>query len=492
MKKSSRSVWELELFWLLMGRVSEIMGGALLIPVADGLFWHETDIWAFLVPSVLAFALGGAFCYLGRHPLRQLNVWEGALFMVLVWPVLSVFGMMPYVLTGVIRDPLTALFESVAAVTTSGLSCYTYQDFAATHSLMLWHSLLNWLGGLNFILILTTVLPQVSGCFGLTLSARQSIFFSPLWNKMASSAWQGFRIYAGLTIFSFVLFLLAGLMPFDAITGALVTLSSSGTADPGLFMQYDLWPLELATGVSMVLASLNPLLCWKSWQRRSLCFFLRDTEMQVYLLLLLAGGALIALNLSHHGLYDSVTGLRYGFFQAASFLSTCGFVSAPCWEWPPFSRLLLFVFVFIGGCIGSAGGGIKVIRFLVLLRMALAEVRHTLHPHMVVSIKVDGLAVPAKVVGRILSFFFLFLSIFALSSLVIALSGLSMMQSMGVAAGCLTSAGSTAALFGQGNLAWAPYWLKLFCAFLMVLGRIEIFSFFVLLDRGFRSLGKNW
>lgn len=492
MKKSSRSVWELELFWLLMGRVSEIMGGALLIPVADGLFWHETDIWAFLVPSVLAFALGGAFCYLGRHPLRQLNVWEGALFMVLVWPVLSVFGMMPYVLTGVIRDPLTALFESVAAVTTTGLSCYTYQDFAATHSLMLWHSLLNWLGGLNFILILTTVLPQVSGCFGLTLSARQSIFFSPLWNKMASSAWQGFRIYAGLTIFSFVLFLLAGLMPFDAITGALVTLSSSGTADPGLFMQYDLWPLELATGVSMVLASLNPLLCWKSWQRRSLCFFLRDTEMQVYLLLLLAGGALIALNLSHHGLYDSATGLRYGFFQAASFLSTCGFVSAPCWEWPPFSRLLLFVFVFIGGCIGSAGGGIKVIRFLVLLRMALAEVRHTLHPHMVVSIKVDGLAVPAKVVGRILSFFFLFLSIFALSSLVIALSGLSMMQSMGVAAGCLTSAGSTAALFGQGNLAWAPYWLKLFCAFLMVLGRIEIFSFFVLLDRGFRSLGKNW
>lgn len=242
----------------------------------------------------------------------------------------------------------------------------------------------------------------------------------------------------------------------------------------------------------MVLASLNPLLCWKSWQRRSLCFFLRDTEMQVYLLLLLAGGALIALNLSHHGLYDSATGLRYGFFQAASFLSTCGFVSAPCWEWPPFSRLLLFVFVFIGGCIGSAGGGIKVIRFLVLLRMALAEVRHTLHPHMVVSIKVDELAVPAKVVGRILSFFFLFLSIFVLSSLVIALSGLSMMQSMGVAAGCLTSAGSTAALFGQGNLAWAPYWLKLFCAFLMVLGRIEIFSFFVLLDRGFRSLGKNW
>lgn len=492
MKKSSRGVWELELFWLLMGRVAEIMGGALLIPVADGLFWHETDIWVFLVPSVLAFSLGGAFCYLGRHHMRQLNVWEGALFMVLVWPMISVFGMMPYVLADVIRDPLTALFESVAAVTTTGLSCYTYTDFVMPHSLVLWHSLLNWLGGLNFILILTTVLPQVSGCFGLTLTARQSIFFSPLWNKMASSAWQGFRIYAGLTILSFVLFLLAGLMPFDAVTGALVTLSSSGTADPSLFMPYDLWPLELAAGISMVLAALNPLLCWKSWQRRSIRLFLRDTEWQVYLMILVAGGVLIALNLSRNGLYDGVTSLRHGFFQAASFLSTCGFVSAPCWDWPPFSRLLLFAFVFIGGCIGSAGGGIKVIRFLVLLRMALAEVRHTLHPHMVVSIKVDGLAVPAKVVGRILSFFFLFIAIFALSALVISLSGVSMMQAMGVAAGCLTSAGSTAALFGSGDFSWTPYWLKMFCAFLMVLGRIEIFSFFVLIDRGVRSFGKNW
>ena len=242
MKKSSRGVWELELFWLLMGRVAEIMGGALLIPVTDGLFWHETDIWVFLVPSVLAFALGGAFCYLGRHHMRQLNVWEGALFMVLVWPMISVFGMMPYVLADVIRDPLTALFESVAAVTTTGLSCYTYTDLVMPHSLVLWHSLLNWLGGLNFILILTTVLPQVSGCFGLTLTARQSIFFSPLWNKMASSAWQGFRIYAALTLLSFALFLLAGLMPFDAVTSALVTLSSSGTADLSLFMPYDLWP----------------------------------------------------------------------------------------------------------------------------------------------------------------------------------------------------------------------------------------------------------
>ena len=154
--------------------------------------------------------------------------------------------------------------------------------------------------------------------------------------------------------------------------------------------------------------------------------------------------------------------------------------------------LVLFVLVFVGGCIGSAGGGLKVMRLLVLMRMGVTEVRHTLHPHMVVSIKIDGLPVPMKIVGRILSFFFLFLSIFIVSTLVISLSGISLMQALGVAAGCLTSAGSTADLFGIMSFAEAPDWMELFCAFIMIIGRIELFSFFVLLDGGIRSVGRHW
>ena len=153
---------------------------------------------------------------------------------------------------------------------------------------------------------------------------------------------------------------------------------------------------------------------------------------------------------------------------------------------------MLFVLVFVGGCIGSAGGGLKVMRLLVDMRMGVTEVRHTLHPHMVVSIKIDGLPVPMKIVGRILSFFFLFLSIFIVSTLVISLSGISLMQALGVAAGCLTSAGSTADLFGIMSFAEAPDWMELFCAFIMIIGRIELFSFFVLLDGGIRSVGRHW
>ena len=120
--------------------------------------------------------------------------------------------------SGVLTSPVDAFFESVAAITTTGLSCLDYARSDMARSLVLWHSIMNWLGGLNFIIILSTVLPQVSGCFGLTLSARQSIFFSPVWNKMAESARQGFGVYTALTGLSFVLYLLAGLDSFAALT----------------------------------------------------------------------------------------------------------------------------------------------------------------------------------------------------------------------------------------------------------------------------------
>ena len=113
---------QLDIFWLLMGGVASIVGLALLVPFADSLIWHEEKSWAFLVPAVLSLALGLGFGWLGRDHKRQINVWEGALFMVLVWPLLCVLGMMPYVLSGVLTSPVDAFFESVAAITTTGLS----------------------------------------------------------------------------------------------------------------------------------------------------------------------------------------------------------------------------------------------------------------------------------------------------------------------------------------------------------------------------------
>ena len=272
----------------------------------------------------------------------------------------------------------------------------------------------------------------------------------------------------------------------------MIALSSSGGSSVTSFMVYDNGWLELAAGIAMVLAGMNLLLCWKAWNRRSVWLLWQDAELRGFFAILVAAGLAISLHLYAMDCYTLPNSLRYGFFQVASFLSTNGFASASFWLWPDFDRYVLFLLVFVGGCIGSAGGGLKVMRILVLFRMTRAEIHRTLHPHMVVSVKVDGLPVPAKIVGRILAFFFLYMMIFVLFSLILSGAGLDLMQSMGLAAGCLTSTGSTAALVGLGNLHFLPVWAKLACCLLMILGRIEIFSFLILLDLGARAVRQKW
>ena len=481
-----------ELFWLLMGRTAALLGVALLVPAGMALFWQEPEAWLFLMPASFALFLGVAMMRMGQEYHRQLTIREGALFMVMVWPFMGVIGLMPYYSSGLLPDWISAFLETISSLTTTGLSCLTFDRAGLPRSLLLWHTLMSWLGGLTFVSVLVTVLPQVSGCFGVTLSARQTIFFSPVWNRMSQSVNQGVSVYSALTLLVAVLFWLAGLTPYDALMQSMLMISSSGDSSMTSFMFYDNCWLELAAIAAMVISGMNLLLCWKVWNRKRIRLLLQDTELRAFLLVFLLAGLMISVHLYLLHCYDGSNSFRYGFFQAISFLSTAGFASASFWYWPDFDRYVLFLLVFVGGCIGSAGGGLKVVRILVLLRMARAEIHRTLHPHMVVSIKMDGLPVAAKIVGRILAFFFLYMLSFTVFSLLISITGLGLLPSMGIAAGCLTSTGSTAALFGIGNLAFLPDWAKLVCSLLMIMGRIEIFSFLILVDVGVRMLHQKW
>lgn len=482
----------LELFWLLMGRMALIIGLFMLIPFLTAMLRQEIEAWLFLAPAATAIILGLGMERLGANHSRQLTTRESAMFMVLVWVLLGALGAMPYIISGLFPSVIAAIFETIASLTTTGLSCLFFDRTTLPPALLLWHSLMSWLGGLSFVIMLATVMPQISGCFGLSLSVRQSIFFSPVWNRMSKSVRQGASVYAILTLLAAGLFWLAGLTPFEALTRAMMTLSSSGGVSIYTFLNENNVLLELAGMASMLFSSISLLLCWKAWNRKNWWLLLKDTEFRVFMVILLAFGAMLSLYLYLTGVYDLAASCRYGFFQALSFLSTNGYASAPFWQWPDFTRYLLFILVFIGGCMGSAAGGLKVMRILVLWRMAWAELKRTLHPHMVIAVKVDGLLVPAKILGRILTFLFLYMAIFVIFSLLLSLTGIDMMQAMGLAAGCLTSTGSTAALFGVGTLAYFPDWAKLLCCLLMILGRIEIFSFLVLLDVSHHIMIKRW
>ena len=310
---------------------------------------------------------------------------------------------------------------------------------------------------------------------------------------MEGTAHQMIRIYVAITIVSIGLYLLAGLSVIDAFMASLMTVSTSGGNTAFDFIRFNNPWLEVAGIISMLLASGNFLLYWKGAERHDIKSIFQDTEWQTFLLIVGGTGLFISLNLWYSGFYDLSESLRHGFFQVVSFASTSGFSSVDFLGWPQFDRIVLFSLVFIGGCIGSTTGGLRVMRFIVLFKMAVQEMRRTLHPHMVICVKINDAPVEMKIVSRILSYFFLFMAVFFVSMVVVAVTGdMTPMQAMGVAVGCLSSVGSAAGLFGFSDFSFLPSWTKLYCCFLMILGRIEIFSFFIVLQTIGLYMHRRW
>ena len=312
----------------LVGRLALINGLALVIPMLAAWWWGEAGL-RYFAPALAAALMVAAFCqYRGRHHKRHLGPGEGAWYMVSAWVLLGLLGMIPYVMAGIFASPVDAFFESVSAFTTTGTSCLADGGAALPQSLLLWHSLMEWLGGLNFILMLVSVMPQVSGCFGLTLSVHQSVAFSPMVARMQEAARQAGRIYLAITAFSMLLYWLAGLPLGMAINQGFMTMSTSGGDALFDFSRYDSLALEAVGAVSMLLASGNFLLYWKGWERRDFKGLFKDAELQVFLAVLVAAGLVVSFHLWRFGVYDGWDNLRYGFFQVLSFSSTSGFASA--------------------------------------------------------------------------------------------------------------------------------------------------------------------
>ena len=267
----------------LVSRLALINGLALLIPLLAALWWGEAGL-VYFAPALAAALLAAAFCrYRGRHHKRHLGPGEGAWYMVSAWFLLGLLGMIPYVMAGTFASPVDAFFESVSAFTTTGTSCLADGGAGLPQSLLLWHSLMEWLGGLNFILLLVSVMPQVNGCFGLTLSVHQSVSFSPMVARMQEAARQAGLIYLAITVFSMVLYVLAGLPLGMAVNQGLMTMSTSGGDSLFDFSQYDSLALEAAGAVSMLLASGNFLLYWKSWERRDFKSLFWDAGWRTFL-----------------------------------------------------------------------------------------------------------------------------------------------------------------------------------------------------------------
>ena len=462
-------------------------GAALVLPVpvslADG-----DGLWrAFAIPAAFFFLLGGAMARAGKvHPERVL-VREGACVLVGAWCLLTVTAMLPYLFTGTL-SVADALSEGVSGVTTTGLTMLPAQ---VPRSLVFWRSLTQWMGGVYIVLLLVTIVPQVAEWFGMSLVMMRGQMVGQLLPSMRRVADRVAGVYMGATAVFAAIFAGLGLSAFDAVNLAMVTLATGGCYTPEPLAGVRAAALSFAMMAAMLFSSGNFFFYAELVRRRALAGG-GAGEMRAMLSLAAGAGLLVSLHLWHVGVYDLPESLRHGFYSAAAFLSTTGTDPAGLAGWPDFDRFVLILLVFIGGCIVSSSGGLKIVRLAVLVNASLAELRRTLHPRMMLRISALGRVVPLSLVGQLLSFFALYTAVFFGAAMALSLTGLAPLSALGLSAACLTSAGPAALLAGDpASYAALGSGGRLFCCALMLLGRLEIFSFLLVLQTMFgRSKGR--
>ena len=477
------------LLLFLMGRLSILLGGALCVPLLFYFFVPEGRPEAFVIPAAVLLAAGGWILRLGELPKTRLGVRESSFFLGLTWLLLAFAGMLPYVIDGQLGW-LDAAFESISNFTTTGATCVVGD---MPRPLLLWRSITEWLGGLSAMVLLVTVMPQVSGIFGISFALGHTISLSPMLSRMRRTGFSIALLYTGITLFFIVLYRLCGLDAFDAINWAMVTISTSGSYETSRSLSTGSYSLEFASLLCMLVACGNFFLYWCALQRRSWRVLWDNSECRVLLGLLGLLGLLSALQLWRLDLYSLPDSLRAAFFHVVSFASTTGFETTEVDAWPEFNKYVLFLLSITGGCIGSPTGGFKLLRMMILCKAAFSAIEQTLHPRMVPHITIDGTTVSYSVVSNILSFFYLYLMIFFLFVLLISLSGNGILESMGIAAACLSGVSSTATLYGStASFSALPSLTKIFCCVLMILGKMEIFAFLLVVQSGVRGLRERW
>ncbi len=474
-----------DLLCFFLGRTALIEGIMLLLPLCYA-YSHSQEIWqVFASLSIIGIGLGCTLSYLGRGHRNRIAVLESASFMVLLWPILALLGASPFIISGWLQ-PADAFLLAMSDITAVGIPILPHD---VPYVLRLWESSLMWLGSLCFIFILVTLLPLVSGCFGMELSIRQGYTFSPMLGRMSRLSRKAILVYSGITMISFLLFSLSGLMPWDAIQMAMRCISTGGG---DYFPGRGNFHVEQAAIISMLLAGGNILLYLRAFEQKSIAIFYRDSEVKVFFQLVIAAGLAVTLHLYNTGEYFSNQSLHYGFFHMLSFLSTTGIQATALEYWPDFDIFFLLLLAFIGGCMGSVTGGIKIIRILTLFKIAAAETRRTIHPHMIPNIRISGVSIAPKIVGRILAFFFMYILVFFFFAVMLSLSGNMFSSAVAMSFSCMTGIGHVPTLCnGDTFLSLSPA-MKLLCCIIMTMGRIELFGFFLLIQAGKNRIKKKW
>ncbi|KAA0257991.1 TrkH family potassium uptake protein [Deferribacter autotrophicus] len=455
----------------------------MIFPALWALYYKEYGcFYSFNITIIMTLALSLIVFFITKSDMKKsLSTRDGFLLVSASWLLVSVDGAIPFYISGAIPSFTDAFFETMSGFTTTGASILTNIE-GLPKSMLFWRSLTHWLGGMGIVVLTVAILPLL-GIGGLQLIKAEAPGptvdkITPRIGETAKLLW---FIYVGFSALETILLLLGGMNLFDALTHTFGTMATGGFSTKNASIaHFNSVYIDYVITIFMVLAGINFTLHYRllTGNFKSV---LKDSELKVYLFIFFTATILLTYDLAKNHFSDIWSGLRYGSFQAATILTTTGYATYDYEKWPAMSRTVLFLLMFIGGCSGSTGGGIKIIRIYTLFKQALIEMKYLIRPKGIFTLRLSGNVVKKDIVYAISGFFFLYIAIVLAVALIISLEDIDIVTSLSSA---LATVGNIGPGFGRigptENYAFYSDFSKWVLSFAMMIGRLEIYTVLVI------------
>ena len=485
----------LRIIFHIMGLLLLCNGGFMLLAAVVSGVYQDGATLSIALASMTTMFVGVFMMYYTRGHKKEVKQKEGYIIVTFGWIVMSISGMLPYLFSGALPTVTNAFFETISGYTTTGASIMDDIE-AMPQGILFWRSLTHWIGGMGIIVLAIAILPLL-GIGGMQLFSAEAP--GPTGDKLhpriTDTAKRLWLIYFGYTVAETILLQVAGMSFFDAINHAMATLSTGGfsTKNASLAHWNDQPIIQYIIIFFMFLAGSNFVLSYFAFKGK-VQKVIKDEEFRYYLGFVIVFTIIVALGVYFKAHITELTpgypmvlgkaesSFRHALFQITSVITTTGFVSADFTQWTPFLTVFFFGLFFLGGSAGSTAGGIKVMRHILIIKNGVLEFKRTLHTNAIIPVRYNDKTVKEKIVYNIIGFFVLYMLLFIIGALVLGFLGLDFVTAIGGSASSLGNVGpALGSLNPVSNFNSLPDLAKWWCAFLMLAGRLELFTVLILL-----------
>ncbi len=461
------------------------LGVSLIAPAGIAYFYREGDFNAFLITIGISIVVGFIGLFSSKTN-KELRPKDGFLIVTAGWLLFALIGALPFKISGFIPSYTDAFFETMSGFTTTGASILTNIE-GLPHGLLFWRSLTHWLGGMGIILLSLAILPLL-GVGGMQLFKAEVPGPTPdkLTPRLKNTAKLLWGVYVLLSLAETIALKLAGMNWFDALCHTFGTMATGGFSTKNTSLGfYDSALIDYIVVFFMILAGLNFALHYRALKGKPLDYF-KDREAKIFLSIIGFATLLIGVDVWRVTGHQLLKTAQDSLFQVVSILTTTGYGTADYEGWSTLSQVILFFLMFFGGCAGSTGGGIKIIRTIILFKLGLNEIKRLIHPNAVYSIRIGKIVVPREIANNIGGFFLLHVALTVFGILFMSALGLDFETAFGSVAANINNIGPGLGDVGPTeNYANIPIIGKWFLSFLMLAGRLEIFTVLILFTFSF-------